>query len=74
LIGTIIGLLTAGPLSDWVAAKLTVRNNGIREAEMRLLTAVPYVIIMIIGNVVVAVGYQKFWDWKVSCIICDSLI
>lgn len=70
LIGTIIGLLTAGPLSDFIAAKLTIRNHGIREPEMRLLTAIPYVIIMIIGNVVVAVGYQNFWDWKVSYIKC----
>jgi len=67
LIGTIVGLLTAGPLSDWIAAKLTVHNHGIREPEMRLLAAIPYVIVMIIGNVVVAVGYQKFWDWRVSC-------
>jgi hypothetical protein len=61
-----IGLFTAGPLSDMVAASLTKRNRGIREPEMRLLAMIPYVIIMIIGNVVVAVGYERAWDWKVS--------
>jgi hypothetical protein len=66
LIGALIGLFTAGPLSDLVAATLTKRNRGIREPEMRLLAMVPYVILMIIGNVVVAVGYQHHWDWKVS--------
>jgi hypothetical protein len=66
LIGALIGLFTAGPLSDFVAARLTKRNRGIREPEMRLLAMVPYVILMIIGNVVVAVGYQHQWDWKVS--------
>jgi hypothetical protein len=65
LIGAMIGLFTAGPLSDFVSARLTKRNKGIREPEMRLLTMVPYVILMIIGNVVVAVGYQHQWDWKV---------
>jgi MFS family permease len=65
LIGALIGLFTAGPLSDLVAAWLTKRNRGIREPEMRLLSMVPYVILMVIGNVIVAVGYQKAWDWKV---------
>lgn len=65
LIGAFIGLFTAGPLSDAVAARLTKRNKGIREPEMRLLAMVPYVILMVIGNVIVAVGYERAWDWKV---------
>jgi hypothetical protein len=65
LIGAFIGLFTAGPLSDAIAARLTKRNRGIREPEMRLVAMIPYVILMVIGNVVVAVGYQKAWDWKV---------
>ncbi|KAL3422543.1 hypothetical protein PVAG01_06699 [Phlyctema vagabunda] len=69
LIGALIGLFTAGPLSDAIAARLTKRNHGIREPEMRLLAMVPYVLIMIIGNVVTAVGYEKKWDWKIIVII-----
>jgi len=69
LIGALIGLFTAGPLSDAIAARLTKRNRGIREPEMRLVAMIPYVILMVIGNVVVAVGYQKAWDWKVIVII-----
>jgi len=69
LVGGMIGLFTAGPLSDAIAARLTKRNRGIREPEMRLLAMIPYVILMIIGNVVVAVGYQHQWDWKVIVII-----
>lgn len=65
LIGQGIGLFTAGPLSDFIAARLTKRNKGIREPEMRLLTMIPYVILMIIGNFVVAFGYEQSWDWKV---------
>ena len=66
LVGALIGLVTAGPLSDWISMNLTMRNKGIREPEMRLLTMIPYVIIMIIGNFVVAFGCQRSWDWKVS--------
>lgn len=68
LIGAIIGLATAGPLSDWVSMRATRKNNGIREPEMRLPTMIPYVIIMIIGNFVVAFGYQHQWDWRV-CVL-----
>lgn len=36
LIGAFIGLATAGPLSDWVSARATTKNGGVREPEMRL--------------------------------------
>ena len=66
LIGAFIGLLTAGPLSDWISMKLTKRNGGIREPEMRLPTMIPYVLLMILGNFVVAFGYDQSWNWRVS--------
>lgn len=59
LIGALIGLATAGPLSDWVSARATRKNRGIREPEMRLPAMIPYVCIMILGNFVVAFGYQQ---------------
>ena len=45
LVGAMIGLFTAGPLSDWVSARKTLQNRGIREPEMRLLAMIPYVIV-----------------------------
>lgn len=69
LVGAIIGLITAGPLSDWVAARLTARNGGVREPEMRLVTMVPYVLVMILGSVIVAVGYDHHWPWQAIVII-----
>ncbi|EFQ94824.1 hypothetical protein CFE70_000308 [Pyrenophora teres f. teres 0-1] len=69
LVGALIGLFTAGPLSDWVSAKLTKRNGGVREPEMRLPAMIPYVIIMFIGNVCVAVGYQNKWAWQAIVIV-----
>jgi hypothetical protein len=67
LAGAAIGLATAGPLSDWVSMRATRKNRGIREPEMRLPTMIPYVLIMILGNFIVAFGYQNSWDWRVSC-------
>lgn len=65
LVGAFIGLLTNGPLSDWVAARATKKNRGIREPEMRLPAMIPYVLIMLLGNFVVAFGYEYKWNWKV---------
>lgn len=66
LIGVMIGLATAGPLSDWISMKLTTANKGIREPEMRLPTMIPYVLVMLLGNLIVAYGCQHAWNWKVS--------
>lgn len=65
VIGQILGLVTAGPLSDWISMRATKRNNGIREPEMRLPAMIPYTLVMILGNFVVGFGYQYHWDWKV---------
>jgi hypothetical protein len=65
-VGSLISLATNGRLSDWIAARTTKRNRGIREPEMRLPTLIPYVCIMLLGNFIVAFGYQHKRDWKVS--------
>jgi hypothetical protein len=69
LIGAFIGLATNGLLSDWISMKATRKNKGIREPEMRLPAMAIYVVIMIIGNFIVAFGYQYKWDWRVSSIV-----
>ncbi|KAL3464884.1 major facilitator superfamily domain-containing protein [Aspergillus heterothallicus] len=69
LIGALLGLLTNGPLSDWISMHATIKNRGIREPEMRLLAMVPYVLICILGNFIVAFGYEYKWDWKIIVIV-----
>ena len=66
LVGALIGLSTTGPFSDWIAMKKTIKNRGIREPEMRLIALIPYTIIMLLGNFIVAFGYQQKWRWEVS--------
>ena len=68
-IGGIFGICTAGPLSDWWARRATIKNNGIREAEMRLPALIPYVVFFIISHVAGAVGYQKLWHWS-AILVC----
>ncbi|KJY01741.1 mfs transporter like protein [Zymoseptoria brevis] len=69
LVGAFIGLGTAGPLSDWVSARATRKNRGIREPEMRLPSMIPYVAIMILGNFVVAYGYENKWHWAIIVVV-----
>ncbi|KAF2626219.1 MFS general substrate transporter [Macroventuria anomochaeta] len=59
IIGALIGLFTSGPLSDWIAARATRKNGGVREPEIRLPAMIPYVVVKLLGNIVVAVGYER---------------
>ena len=62
LVGIMIGLFKAGPVSHYISAVLIERNKGIWEPEMRLITMIPYVLIMVLGNFVVGFGVQHSWD------------
>ncbi|KAI9669921.1 MAG: hypothetical protein M1831_006957 [Alyxoria varia] len=68
-VGMLIGLFSAGPLSDWFAMRATLKNGGVREPEMRLPAMIPYVLVMILGNVVLAVGYQDQWAWPAIVVL-----
>lgn len=68
-IGGLIGLATAGPFSDWVAMKATRRNNGVREAEMRLPALIPYFVTTVIGIVIGGLGYQNKWEWPIILVV-----
>jgi len=69
LVGALIGLATNGALSDWISMRATKKNKGIREPEMRLPAMIPYVLISVLGNFIVAFGYQNSWDWKASNVL-----
>lgn len=61
VVGGVIGLLTAGPVSDWVSMRATIRNGGIREAEMRLVALIPYLAICLVGMTVSVPSSQGNW-------------
>jgi len=52
VVGGIVGLLTAGPVSDWISMRATMRNKGVREAEFRLVALLPYISICLVGMTV----------------------
>ncbi|KAI8944125.1 putative MFS transporter [Xylaria longipes] len=65
-VGGLIGFLLAVPFtptSDMLAAYLTRRNNGIREAEMRLGVMLPAMIIGPVGLVVYGLTAQLNLHW-----------
>ncbi|KAF2002431.1 MFS general substrate transporter [Amniculicola lignicola CBS 123094] len=68
VVGALIGLATAGPYSDWVAARATKKNKGIREAEMRLPALWFYMIVTMLSLLLGAVGYQRQWSWPLIII------
>ncbi|KJX97668.1 hypothetical protein TI39_contig474g00005 [Zymoseptoria brevis] len=55
--GTSIALLTAGPLGDWMSRRAKVRNDGVREPEMRLpaLEGWKWEVIVVVGSGLVGV-------------------
>lgn len=63
VVGALIGLATAGPYSDWVAARATRKNNGIREAEMRLPALWFYMAITMLSLILGGLAYQRQWPW-----------
>ncbi|CAK7219655.1 hypothetical protein SBRCBS47491_003920 [Sporothrix bragantina] len=67
--GGSLGMLTAGPLSDYVAMYLTRRNRGIREPEMRLWSMVPFIGLSVVAFVVVALGFERRWPWEAVLVV-----
>ena len=63
VIGALIGLATAGPFSDWVAARATRKNGGVREAEMRLVALWPYMVVTVLSLILGGLAYQHEWAW-----------
>ncbi|KAI0467362.1 putative MFS transporter [Xylaria cf. heliscus] len=65
-VGSVLGFLLAvpfAPTSDMLAAYLTRRNNGIREAEMRLGVMLPAMIVGPVGLVVYGLTAQLNLHW-----------
>lgn len=63
VVGALIGLATAGPYSDWVAARATRKNGGVREAEMRLPALWFYMAITMLSLILGGLAYQRQWPW-----------
>ncbi|KIW11202.1 hypothetical protein PV08_10502 [Exophiala spinifera] len=64
LIGVIFGeLFCSGRLSDYIVARLSQRNGGIRKPEMRLWLGYPGALLSAIGLAIWGASVEKSWHW-----------
>ncbi|KAI9829163.1 MAG: hypothetical protein M1832_000186 [Thelocarpon impressellum] len=67
ILGTLFSeILFSGRLSDFIVAKLTKRNNGVRVAEMRLWLAYPAALLSAIGLIIWGISIDKAYHWIVG--------
>jgi MFS family permease len=62
-IGTTIGALMIGPVTDWSILYLARRNKGIYEPEMRLWAMVPFVLFVPFGALLFGIGLDRGLPW-----------
>jgi hypothetical protein len=69
LVMTIVGLLIAGPLNDFIFLYLTKKNHGIYEPEFRLVLMFPVLILGIVGffGFGATLHYKTHWIGPVLC-------
>lgn len=67
-IGTTIGALISGPISDWWILYLSKRNNGIYEPEMRLWVMIPFIPFIPIGAFIFGFGLADGVAWPVIAV------
>ncbi|RFU28298.1 hypothetical protein B7463_g8031, partial [Scytalidium lignicola] len=65
LIGTTIGSLIVGPLSDWIILYLSRRNKGIYEPEVRLWCVLPFLLFIPTGALMYGIGLNNGLPWPI---------
>ncbi|KAI9810661.1 MAG: hypothetical protein M1827_006120 [Pycnora praestabilis] len=67
LLGTLFSeVFCSGRLSDWLVARLTKQNGGVRVAEMRLWLAYPAALLSAIGLIIWGISVDKAYHWIVG--------
>lgn len=67
-IGTSLGVLITGPLSDWIILCLARRNKGIYEPEMRLWVIAGFIPLVPAGILMFGLGLSRGAAWPVLAI------
>ncbi|KAF4466388.1 major facilitator superfamily transporter [Fusarium albosuccineum] len=67
-IGSTLGTLICGPLSDWSILRLAKRNKGIYEPEMRLWVMAAFAPFVPVGMVLFGVGLNSGWPWPILAV------
>ncbi|KAF2157018.1 MFS general substrate transporter [Myriangium duriaei CBS 260.36] len=66
LIGSVVGCVYGGAMSDWFVKKIALRNNGIYEAEDRLWMMLLPAIISPVGLIIFGVATYRVWPWQAA--------
>jgi MFS family permease len=70
--GCVVGLLVAGPWSDWICGMATKKNKGIREPEMRLVALFPFIALNVVGLVVSGYMIRRTLSSSIYCLLNTS--
>lgn len=62
-LGTSLGTLICGPLSDWLAVRFAKRNRGVFEPEMRLYLSIACIPFVPAGLFMFGIGLDKGIHW-----------
>ena len=71
-IGTILGIVTGAPLSDWSIIWLAKRNKGIYEPEMRLWIGIPGALFVSAGLLMFGISLDKVYIFNLGLIFGNT--
>ncbi|KAK5118159.1 hypothetical protein LTR85_008139 [Meristemomyces frigidus] len=63
-IGTTLGSIVVGPISDWFVLRLASRNDGIYEPEMRFWVFLPFIPFQLAGAWWFGYALANGWSWS----------
>jgi hypothetical protein len=69
-IGGLFGSVFGGFMSDWLIIRLSRRNNGIYEPEMRLWLTIPNIFILPAGLLMFGLPMARGMPWIISAVGC----
>lgn len=66
LIGSVVGCVYGGVMSDYFVRQIAKRNKGVYEAEHRLWLMLLPAILSPIGLIIFGIGTYRVWPWQAS--------
>ncbi|KAK0384729.1 hypothetical protein NLU13_7207 [Sarocladium strictum] len=68
LVGSLVGAVLSGPITDRMLVRLAGRRDGVHEPESRLWMYLPVPVLVAIGSLLYGVGAAAGTHWAVPCL------